>query len=119
MSTSELQRLALALGQDHALRQTLAAELAPCRSLEDAAARLQSHGYAIEAADLQASRGQLPGQPSAGPPSDGAALPDAALDGVTGGASFISSSAVPFTDKPGQVIDPWAMLASLSAQLSH
>ncbi|MDQ1080996.1 Nif11-like leader peptide family natural product precursor [Pseudoroseomonas cervicalis] len=72
MSASELQRLALALRQDSALRETLDAGLAQCRSAEEAAALLQRHGYAVDAAALQAA---------------GAALPDTALDGVAGGTS--------------------------------
>lgn len=97
MSTAELQRLALALGQDPALRQSLAAGLAPCRSQEDAAALLRHHGYAVEAADLQALQQQPSGQPAAG-----TALPDAALDGVTGG--FCGKTG-PFWDMLDKIAD--------------
>ncbi|MDQ1080995.1 hypothetical protein [Pseudoroseomonas cervicalis] len=86
MSEAELQCLALALRQDSALRATLGAALAPCRTAAEASAVLQRHGYAIEAAALQTS---------------GTALSDTALDGVAGGGLFdilssVASKAVPF-----------------------
>lgn len=65
MSASEWQRLERDLQTQPALRETLV----QCRSREEAAAVAQSRGYRVSAIDLPSRQ----------------ALPDEALDQVTGG----------------------------------
>ncbi|MDQ1080997.1 hypothetical protein [Pseudoroseomonas cervicalis] len=86
----EWQRLEQDLRQQPGLRDRLGAALARCDTAEAAAALLRRHGYAVEAGEW---------------PPAGAALPEAALDGVAGGGLWdilnsVAAKAVPFLKAP-------------------